>query len=118
VPLPQPFLDGLRTLWKTHRDPRWLFPFPNRSGAGSANQQVPRRTVQDVARAAGSNGGSRPPAMRYSYATWLLESGVDTRVVDILLGHVHIATTAIYTQITEPTRVSLRGILDGLMTGL
>ena len=48
----------------------------------------------------------------------MLESGVDTRVVQILLGHVHIATTAIYTHLTEPTRVSLRGILDTLMTGL
>jgi len=48
----------------------------------------------------------------------LLESGVDTRVVQILLGHVHIAATAIYTHLTEPTRVSLKGILDTLMTGL
>ena len=34
------------------------------------------------------------------------------------LGHANIATTAIYTHLTEPTRVSLRGVLDGLMTGL
>lgn len=116
VPLPQPVLDGLRALWKTHRDPRWLFP--NRSGAGSANQQVLRRTFQDAARAAGITRRVTPHALRHSYATRLLESGVDTRVVQILLGHVHIATTAIYTHLTEPTRVSLKGILDRLMTGL
>jgi len=116
VPLPQPVLDSLRALWKTHRNPRWLFP--NHSGANPANQQVLRRTFGDAARAAGITRRVTPHALRHSYATRLLESGVDTRVVQILLGHVHIATTAIYTHLTEPTRVSLKGILDTLMTGL
>jgi len=115
VPLPQPVLDGLREFWKTHRDPRWLFP--NHSGA-SANPHVLRRSFQDAARAAGITRRVTPHALRHSYATRLLENGVDTRVVQILLGHVHIATTAIYTHLTEPTRVSLKGILDGLMSGL
>jgi integrase/recombinase XerD len=100
---------------RPHRDPRWLFP--NRSGA-PANQQVLRRTFQDAARAAGIKRRITPHALRHSYATRLLESGVDTRVVQILLGHVHIATTAIYNHLTEPTRISLKAILDGLMTGL
>ena len=116
VPLPRPVLDDLGTLWRTHHNPRWLFP--NHSGANSANQQVLRRTFQDAARAAGITRRVTPHALRHSYATRLLENGVDTRVVQILLGHVHIATTAIYTHLTEPTRVSLRGILDTLMTGL
>ena len=76
------------------------------------------RTFQDAARAAGITRRVTPHALRHSYATRLLESGVDTRVVQILLGHVHIATTAIYTHLTEPNRISLKAILDGLMTGL
>lgn len=116
TPLPQPILADLRRLWKTHRNPRWLFP--NHSGDHPANQQVLRRTFQKAARAAGVTRRVTPHALRHSYATRLLENGVDTRVVQILLGHVHIATTAIYTHLTEPTRISLRGVLDRLMTGL
>ncbi len=68
-------------------------------------------------RAAGISS-SHSPRLRHSYATRLLEHGVDTRVVQISLGHVCIATTAIYTHLTEPTRTSLKAILDNLMTGL
>jgi integrase/recombinase XerD len=47
-----------------------------------------------------------------------MENGVDTRVVQILLGHARIASTAIYTHLTTPTRASLQTLLDRLMTGL
>ena len=115
VPLPQPVLNSLGALWRTHRNPRWLFP--NRSWrAGQSTSAAP--LFQDAARAVAVKRRVTPHALRHSYATRLLENGVDTRVVQILLGHVHIATTAIYTHLTEPTRVSLKGILDGLMTGL
>lgn len=116
VPLPQPVLHDLRGLWRIHRHPRWLFP--NGHGTNSVNQQVLGRTFRAAAHAAGITRRLTPHSLRHSYATRLLESGVDTRVVQILLGHVNIATTAIYTHLTEPTRISLRGVLDKLMTGL
>lgn len=116
VPLPHPVLDDLRRFWKTHHNPRWLFP--NHSGTKPVNQQVLRRTFTAAARAADITRRVTPHALRHSYATRLLESGVDTRVVQILLGHVNIATTSIYIHLTEPTRASLRGVLDKLMSGL
>ena len=116
VPLPAPLLDQLRGLWRAHRHPRWLFP--NRDGANPVNQHVLGRTFRAAARAAGITQPVTAHALRHSYATRLLEHGVDTRIVQILLGHANISTTAVYTHLTEPTRASLRGVLDGLMAGL
>jgi site-specific recombinase XerD len=116
VPLPRPLLDDLRSLWRTHRHPRWLFP--NRDLTGPANAPALGFTFRNARGAAGIKQRVTPHVLRHSYATRLLENGVATRVVQILLGHANIATTAIYAHLTEPTSVSLRGVLDRLMTGL
>ena len=116
VPLPQPVLAELRSLWKTHRDKRWLFPSPRQEGPIS--RYALWLTFKQAVRAAGITRRITPHSLRHSYATRLLESGVDIRVVQILLGHARIGTTAIYTHLTEPTRASLKRILDKLMTGL
>lgn len=116
VPLPQPLLDDLRALWRTHRHPRWLFP--QRDATAPVCPDVLRWTFRNAVAAAGIKQPISAHSLRHSYATRLLENGVDTRIVQILLGHANIATTAIYTHLTEPTSAALRRLLDRLSTGL
>lgn len=116
VPLPQPVLDELSHLWRTHHNPRWLFP--NRRGDAPLDDRVLRHSFAAAVAASGIRGKVTPHALRHSYATRLMENGVDIRVVQILLGHAAITSTAIYTHLTAPTRASLQTLLDRLMTGL
>ena len=116
VPLPTPTLKSLRDLWKTHRHPQLLFP--NQIGEQPVATCVLYRTFKDALQKAGLSSTLSPHVLRHSYATRLMEHGVDTRVVQILLGHANISTTTIYTHLTEPTRKSLRTLLDSVMTDL
>jgi integrase/recombinase XerD len=116
APLPQPVLDELGCLWLTHHNRRWLFP--NHRGDAPLNPRVLARTFAAAATAAGIRRDVTPHTLRHSYATRLIENGVDIRIVQILLGHASIASTAVYTHLTTPTRTSLHSLLDRLMTGL
>jgi integrase/recombinase XerD len=116
VPLPQPMLEAFEQVWRSHHNRRWLFP--NRRGDAPLAECVLRRSFAAAATAAAVPPGITPHSLRHSYATRLMENGVDTRVVQILLGHARIASTAIYTHLTTPTRASLQTLLDRLMTGL
>jgi integrase len=113
VPLPQPILEAFEQVWRTHHNRRWLFP--NRRGDAPLNERVLRDCFAAAVAAAGVPPGITPHCLRHSYATRLMENGVDMRIVQILLGHARIATTAIYTHLTTPTLTSLQGLLDRLM---
>jgi integrase/recombinase XerD len=100
VPLPQPVLAVLGWLWRCHRNRRWVFP--NQCGDGPLNQRVLANSFADAAAAIGLRRVVTPHSLRHSYATRLIENGVDIRVVQILLGHANIASTTIYTHLTTP----------------
>src|SRR5262252_6347574 len=93
--------------------------FPIADGPAPSPPTVLVRTFADAVNAADLPGERRatPHTLRHAYATRLFERKVDTRVVQVLLGHESIATTTIYTHLTEPTRASLRKLLDKVMSG-
>ena len=109
VPLPAPCLERLRHYWHSHRHALWLFPAFPRHGAplSTATGPLAVRGVQHAFQVALQASGIQKPAtvhtLRHSYATHLLEAGVDLRVIQAYLGHRSPQTTALYAHLTQPT---------------
>jgi integrase/recombinase XerD len=109
VPLPQPIVKLLRRNWVTHRHPVWIFPSPRGVGVGpdSTTRPMTVRGVQRAFQAALEESGVQKVAtvhtLRHSYATHLLEAGVNLRVIQAYLGHASPTSTAIYTHLSPKT---------------
>ena len=107
VPLPERVLEMLRQSWVTHRHPVWLFPTRVRGGKDPASAKAPlrgrsaQRAFQAALRESGIQKQASVRSLRHSYATHLLQSGVNLRVIQSYLGHVSIQSTAIYTHLTR-----------------
>lgn len=106
VPLPERTLELLREYWKTHRNPTLLFPAEGRNHIDLAKSTEPmsKSSVQQAFRAAlkasGNNKRASVHTLRHSWATHLLEAGVNLRLIQEWLGHSSPATTSVYTHLT------------------
>lgn len=112
-------LDLLRQWWKTRRRgfdsttpmaERWLFP-GQRPGRPMTTRQL-SRLFHEAADAAGIRKGVTLHALRHSFATHLLERGTDIRVIQALLGHDKLDTTARYTRVATGMIARIESPLD------
>lgn len=106
VPLPLMTLKALRRYWATHRHPDLLFPGgkllqKNNGEQATLDKGGVQRTIKIVARECGISKNVHVHTLRHSLATHLLESGVNLRTIQTLLGHASPVTTAIYTRMTQ-----------------
>ena len=110
VMLSPQLLRILRTYWRLTRPKRWLFP-----GRDDERPLVPN-VLHAACRSARAAAFLDKPVtvhtLRHTFATHLLENGVDVRVIQVLLGHASLATTARYTQVATKTISTTPSPLD------
>jgi site-specific recombinase XerD len=101
VMLSPSLLDLLRTWWKAVRPRGWLFP--GRDPAQPMTTRQLNRACHAAAQMAEINKRVSLHTLRHSFATHLLEQNTDVRVIQVLLGHSKLDTTALYTRVATKT---------------
>ena len=105
-------LELLRDWWRMARPPVWVFPGRDRINPMTTRQL--NRVCHMAAKLAGLPTWVAPHTLRHSFATHLLEQSVDIRVIQVLLGHAKLDTTARYTHVATNIIREVMSPLDRL----
>jgi integrase/recombinase XerD len=106
-------LELLRAWWQVQRPRGYLFPGQDRINPLTLRQLD--RGCLAAAQAAGLKKRVTPHCLRHSFATHLLDRKVDIRVIQVLLGHAKLETTAIYTRVATKTIQEVTSPLEYLI---
>ena len=108
----------LRAWWREGRRRGVMLPhgwlFPGRNLVNPLSTRQLNRAVHAAAAAAGINKRVTPHTLRHSFATHLLEQDIDIRVIQVLLGHAKLDTTALYARVATTTIRAVMSPLDRL----
>ena len=106
-------LQILREYWRKEKPENWLFPSWNRE------KHITARTVQKIFQNACKKAGIKKSvtvhSLRHSFATHFLESGINLRYIQELLGHKSSKTTEIYTHVSTKNIRAIKSPLDNLL---
>jgi integrase/recombinase XerD len=118
VPLPERTLHQLRQHWRTHRQPVWLFPGRDLRAGEPMDESGMQKAFRAALQESGLNKAATIHTLRHSYATHLLEAGVNLRQIQSYLGHGSLTSTAIYTHLTQQGQANAVAVINQLMADL
>lgn len=113
VPIPDVLLEELREYWRAYRPTSYLF-FGQTKDLPLCDATL-RRAFNCTVRDLGIKKDVSVHSLRHSYATHMLEAGIDLRSIQEVLGHCNIETTLIYTHLTERTTMRALTVMNEIM---
>jgi len=116
VPLPKRTLQQLREYWKMYRPSTWMFP--SKTGVTPISQGSVRRCLKAALGQSSIDKNVTCHTLRHSYATQLLDEGLDIRIIQSVLGHRSLRRTMIYVHMTDGAKQQAHDAVNKIMGNL